>query len=108
MLPNFLVKELEDYFLKIEYFNQDDLIFPKTPSYFRRELERGIGLSGVKRIKLHALRHSHISLLIEMGFSPVDIAERTGHESIKVLMEYSHMFPTKQKDMANKLNELGE
>lgn len=108
LLPNFLVKELEDYFLKIEYFNQDDLIFPKTPSYFRRELERGIGLSGVKRIKLHALRHSHISLLIEMGFSPVDIAERTGHESIKVLMEYSHMFPTKQKDMANKLNELGE
>ena len=107
-LPDFLAKKLEDYFLKIAYFDDDDLIFPKTPSYFRREMERGIKKSGVKRIKLHALRHSHISLLIEMGFSPVDIAERTGHESIKVLMDYSHMFPTKQKDMAEKLNEMGE
>jgi len=53
-------------------------------------------------------RQTHVSLLIEMGFSPVDIANRMGHESIKVLMEYSHMFPTKQKDMANKLNEMGE
>src|SRR3712207_7266837 len=43
--------------------------------------------SKVKKIKLHALRHSHISLLIEMGFTAVDIAARTGHESIKVLME---------------------
>ena len=54
------------------------------------------------------MRHSHISLLIEMGFTPVDIAARTGHESIKVLMDYSHMFPNKQMDMANKLDREGE
>ena len=55
-------------------------------------MERGIKKSKVKKIKLHALRHSHISLLIEMRFTPVDIAARTGHESIKVLMDYGHMF----------------
>ena len=43
-----------------------------------------------------------------MGFTPVDIAARTGHESIKVLMDYSHMFPNKQMDMANKLDKEGE
>lgn len=62
----------------------------------------------VKKIKLHALRHSHISLLIEMGFTPVDIAARIGRESIKVLMDYSHMFPNKQEDMVDKLDKEGE
>lgn len=103
-LPDFLVDELRDYFLKIKYFGDDDMIFPKVKTYFNKELERGIKKSGVKKIKLHALRHSHISMLIEMGYSPVDIASRTGHESIKILLDYSHMFPNKQEDMAKKLN----
>lgn len=108
MLPDFLIRELKDYFLKIEYFSEDEQIFPKCKTYFNKEMERGIIKSKVKKIKLHALRHSHISLLIEMGFTPVDIAARTGHESIKVLMYYSHMFPNKQLDMADKLDKEGE
>lgn len=60
--------------------------------------------TGVKRIRMHDLRHSHVSLLIDMGFSPVDIAERVGHESIKITYRYAHMFPSKDKDIANKLN----
>ena len=32
-------------------------------------------------IRIHDLRHSHISLLIDMGFSAVAIADRVGHES---------------------------
>ena len=105
VLPDFLVNELKDYFLKIAYFENEDPIFPKCKTYFNKEMNRGIAKSGVKKIKLHALRHSHISLLIEMGFTPVDIATRTGHESLKVLMDYSHMFPSKQINMADKLDE---
>jgi len=105
ILPDFLVDDLKDYFLKIGYFGDDDPIFPKCKTYFNKEMNRGISLSGVKKIKLHALRHSHISLLIEMGFTPVDIASRTGHESLKVLMDYAHMFPSKQIDMADRLHE---
>lgn len=74
MLPDFLIRELKDYFLKIEYFSEDEQIFPKCKTYFNKEMERGIKKSKVKKIKLHTLRHSHISLLIEMGFTPVDIA----------------------------------
>lgn len=51
------------------------------------------------------IRHSHVSLLIGMGFSAVDIAGRMGHESIDITLHYAHMFPSAQKDMANKLNE---
>lgn len=51
------------------------------------------------------IRHSHVSLLIGMGFSAVDIAGRMGHESIDITLHYAHMFPSAQKDMADKLNE---
>ena len=50
------------------------------------------------------LRHSAISLLIEMGFSALAIAERVGHESIDITYRYAHLFPTKQKEMADKLD----
>ena len=48
-------------------------------------------------------RQTHISLLIEMGFSALAIAERVGHESIDITYRYAHLFPTKQTEMADKL-----
>ena len=62
---------------------------------------------------MHSLRHSAISLLIDLGFSAVAIADRVGHESIDITYQYAHLFPTKQIEMAQKLNverceELGE
>ena len=55
------------------------------------------------------MRHSAISLLIEMGFSALAIADRVGHESIDITYQYAHLFPTKQIEMAQKLNvERGE
>lgn len=73
-------------------------------SYLYREMERGSKASGVKRIRIHDLRHSHISLLIDMGFSALAIADRVGHESIDITYRYAHLFPTRQTEMADKLN----
>lgn len=53
----------------------------------------------------HHLCHSHVSLLIEKGFSAVAIAERLSHESIEMTYQYAHLFPTRQIDIADKLNE---
>ena len=61
-------------------------------------------MSGVKRIRIHDLRHSHISLLIDMGFSAVAIADRVGHESIDITYRYAHLFPSKQIEMADRLD----
>ena len=66
-------------------------------------MERGAAAAGVKRIRIHDLRHSHISLLIDMGFSAVAIADRVGHESIKITYHYAHLFPSKQVEMADRL-----
>ena len=68
-------------------------------------MNRGVRASGVKRIRVHDLRHSHVSLLINMGFSAVAIGNRVGHESEKITYRYAHMFPTVQTEMAEKLDE---
>ncbi len=55
----------------------------------------GKAKAGVKRIRIHDLRHSHISLLIDMGFTALAIADRVGHESIDITYRYAHLFPHK-------------
>lgn len=60
--------------------------------------------SGIKDIRIHGIRYSHISLLIDMGFSAIAIADRVGHESIDITYRYAHLFPSKQAEMAEKLN----
>ena len=67
-------------------------------------MERGCKASGVKRIRIRDMRHSHVSLLIEMGFSALAIAERMGHEAVDITYRYAHLFPTKQDEMAAALD----
>ena len=70
-------------------------------------MKLGCKLSGVEQIRIHDLRHSHASLLIEMGFSPLLIKERLGHEDIKTTLQtYSHLYPSKQEELIDKLNDI--
>ncbi len=49
--------------------------------------------------------HSHVSLLIHMGFSAVAIGKRVGHKSEHVTYYYAHMFPGVQEEMADRLDD---
>ena len=103
-MPSFLCDEIRVYIKTLYAVQPDDRIFQVTKSYLFREMERGCKETGVKRIKVHGLRHSHISLLIDIGFSALAIADRVGHESIDITYRYAHLFPTRQTEMANKLD----
>ena len=108
-MPDFLVEEIKEYLKLLYGCKSTDRIFPITKSYLHHEMDRGAKTAAVKQIKLHSLRHSAISLLIDLGFSAVAIADRVGHESIDITYQYAHLFPTKQIEMAQKLNvERGE
>lgn len=104
-IPEFLCEELKDYIGRLYGILPTDRIFHLTKSFLHHEMTRGAEKAGVKRIRIHDLRHSHISLLIRLGFSAVAIGNRVGHESQTITFHYAHMFPTEQIEMADKLNE---
>ena len=84
---------------------EDDRLFPVTKYFLEHEMQRGIKASGVKKIRIHDLRHSHASMLVELGFSPLEIADRLGHEKIETTLNtYSHLYPNKQVKIADRLD----
>ena len=104
-IPEFLAADIKDYMDSLYDLQENDRLFPITKYYLEHEMQRGIKESGVKRIRVHDLRHSHVSLLISMGFSAVSIGNRVGHESVDITYRYAHMFPTEQTQMAKLLDE---
>ena len=103
-VPAFLRDELKTYTDMLYGLHKHDRIFPCTKSFFEHEMVRGVANSSVKKIRLHDLRHSHASLLIELGFSPLAIADRLGHEKVETTLNtYSHLFPHKRDEIADKL-----
>ncbi|MFI3254500.1 MAG: site-specific integrase [Eubacteriales bacterium] len=107
-IPKLLVECLRDYFDQRYELEEDQRIFEVTKGFMGNEMKRGCVKSGVKKIRVHDCRHSHASLLIEMGFSPLLIADRLGHEKVETTLNtYSHLYPSKQIEVAEKLDELG-
>ncbi|MEA4815961.1 MAG: site-specific integrase [Lachnospiraceae bacterium] len=106
-IPLFLVEMIQEYASKLYDCEPDERLFTVTKSYLHHEMNRGSKKAKVKRIRIHDLRHSHASLLIEMGFSPLLISERLGHENIETTLQtYSHLYPNKQSEVSNKLQQL--
>lgn len=103
-VPDFSSEEIQEYINQLYGITPADRLFPVTKSYLHHEMTRGSAEQGIKRIRIHDLRHSHVSLLIDMGFSAVAIADRLGHESIDITFRYAHLFPSKQAEMAQRLN----
>ena len=103
-MPQFLADEMKDYLRMLYDVGENERMFTVTKSYLHREMDRGAKEAGIKRIRIHDIRHSHVSHLIDMGFSAIAIADRVGHESIDITYNYAHLFPSKQTEMVDKLN----
>ncbi len=104
VMPDFLATEMEDFISRFYGIESNERIFTISKSYLHHEMDRGAKLAGVKRIRVHGLRHSHISLLINLGFTALAIGERVGHEAVDITYHYAHLFPTVQTDMATQLD----
>ncbi len=71
-----------------------------------RDLNYVIEKYDFPKIKFHALRHTHATLLLLLGENPKVVAERLGHSSISITMDtYSHVTPTMQQQAADKLDQ---
>ena len=106
-LPDFLVKELENYMDMIYDCKGETRLFEISKNSLYYPMKKLHEAAGVPKIRIHDLRHSHIALLIEKGVSPLAIAERVGHESVTVTLgTYGHLYPNKQREIADLLEKL--
>jgi len=106
-ITDFLCEDLKNYTNTLYDIKPNDRIFPFTKYFLHHEMDRGCKKDSVKRIRLHDLRHSHASLLVELGFTPLLIAERLGHEKIETTLNtYSHLYPNKQNKVVDALEKL--
>ena len=103
-MPQFLSDEIQDYIRRLYGVEPDTRIFQMSKHSLKYAMEKACKEAGVKVIRVHDLRHSHVSLLIDLGFSALAIADRVGHESIDITYRYAHLFPTRQAEMADKLD----
>lgn len=82
---------------------------PTNKSATRHIIEQHAKLAGVHRIKTHALRHSHASLLISLGENAIIVRDRLGHEDIETTLgTYGHLYPNTNRAVADKLSNLIE
>lgn len=101
---------LYEYSQKLDGFSNDKYLFgytqPFDDNFVRRHKNEWCRIANVKQIRIHDLRHSHVSLLINQGFSSFDIAKRLGHTVEMVNNHYGHWFDNSQQKMVDKLNRL--
>ena len=104
-IPDFLYDDIQEYMSKLYGIEKGDRIFYFTKSALDKEIKRIAKKAGLPPIRVHDLRHSHASMLINMGVPPLEIADRLGHESVKTTLDtYSHLYPDKDQQLADKLN----
>lgn len=106
-IPDFLTDEIREYIKHLYKPDPNDRLFPKQLNYIRSAFNIRVKRSGVKKIRIHDLRHSHASTLIHLGANPVLVAERLGHESPDITLKtYSHLFPSSQAEIVQKITKV--
>lgn len=105
-IPLFLCNSLINYRQRFYKPDIKDRVFQYTKVIMGRKLRALSALAGVKRIRVHDIRHSHVSLLINLNFKPILIAERIGDSVDMVNNVYGHLFPSEHDALVEKLEEL--
>jgi integrase len=105
-ITNKLVTILKTYFNKLYDLLPEDRIFNITQYVFRNDIERHSEKAGVKKIRIHDLRHSHASMLINANANPLAISKRLGHAKVDMTLNtYSHLYPSSEEKLLKILNE---
>ncbi len=104
-IPQFLYYEAIHYFDSLYEPDPEERLFYFTKSYLLNEIKRVAKTAGLTPIRIHDLRHSHASLLIEMGFNILMVSQRLGHEKVETTWQtYAHLYPDKEKMLAAQLD----
>jgi integrase len=86
-------------------FSQPDgsPLLPDSVSHAFTRIAQRAGINGVR---LHDLRHTHATLMLQQGIHPKIVSERLGHGSIAITLDtYSHVVPGLQEAAAKRFDE---
>ncbi len=96
-----------------EAWQDNDLVFcrdngsPVHPDRFTQMFDKHVRGSGLPRIRLHDLRHTHASLALAAGIHPKVVSERLGHSTVAFTMDvYSHAIPSMEAEAAETIAKL--
>ena len=105
VIPKFLSEELEEYMSHVYGLGDNYRIFPITAEAIQHKMKTAIRHTGVPKIRVHSIRHSHASYLINQGVQPILIKERLGHKDIRMTLNtYGHLYPSEQQKVADLLD----
>ena len=105
-MPDVLVREVRKYIAGMINPTNDSRLVTVSKLVMEREIHRGARLAGVKDIHVHCLRHSHTALIGSLGATPVEAAERLGHENVQTTLNvYSHVLPGWQTEFMKELDK---
>ena len=110
-----VLKDLYEYKLKTEpNFKDSDYVFGinnelLSKSTITRYFRTYTNQAGVKQIRIHDLRHSHVALLIHLKQDPLVIKKRLGHSDIAITLNvYGHLYDEKDREVIDILDEVNK
>jgi len=89
-----------------------ELVFHKDGKHIaqnsiRNVYNRILRRAGIRKIRIHDMRHTFASLLLSNGESPVYVKEQLGHSSIQITVDiYGHLIPSSNRKAVNRLDSL--
>ena len=104
-IPEFLKQEIKDFIDGHYGMPENERLFPIVQEAVQHKMKHQMEKAGVKKIRVHDLRHSHVAYLINKGIEPILIKERVGHKDIRITLNtYGHLYPNQQRKVADMLD----
>ena len=101
-----LQTEIVEFIQKIPYYDEEDLLFGVSAFSVSNFLTKICKNADVPQIRVHDLRHSHASFLIERSYPVIAIKERLRHKNIQTTLDiYGHLYPNKDKEIADEIEQ---
>lgn len=106
LLPDQAIQQLKEWKKTSPSTADHDYIFDWEKEFIENGIKQGCELSGVKRIRVHDLRHSHASYLISHNANIKLVSKRLGHAKTSMTLDtYSHLFPTDEYKIIDIMNQ---
>ena len=104
-IPEFLKQEIKQFIEGHYGMPENERLFPIVQEAVQHKMKQNMVKAGVKKIRVHDLRHSHVAYLINKGIEPILIKERLGHKDIRITLNtYGHLYPNQQRRIADLLD----